>query len=95
MLDGIKHSLPSPQTLERFGKLEHFMQDLTHAIKDLEAHSKERAEKIDAMMNRVDEMYKIYNNGTFLISIAKWGFGTVLALGGGYLMFKQIINGQN
>lgn len=58
-------------------------------------HSKERDIKVDAMVEKVEEMYKVFNNGTFLVSVIKWGFGLLLAVGGGYLMFKQIINGQN
>lgn len=65
-------------------------------------HSRERdvkvdaiVEKIDAIVAKVDEMYKVFNNGTFLVSVIKWGFGLLLAVGGGYLMFKQIIHGQN
>lgn len=58
-------------------------------------HSKERDIKVDEMVARVDEMYKVFNNGSFLVSVVKWGFGITLALGGAYLMIKQIINGQN
>lgn len=58
-------------------------------------HSRERDIKVDEMVARVDEMYRVFNNGSFLVTIVKWGFGVMLALGGAYLMFKQIINGQN
>lgn len=58
-------------------------------------HSRERDIKVDAMVAKVEEMYKVFNNGTFLVSVIKWGFGLLLAVGGGYLMFKQIIHGQN
>lgn len=58
-------------------------------------HSRERDIKVDAMVEKVEEMYKVFNNGTFLVSVIKWGFGLVLAVGGGYLMFKQILHGQN
>lgn len=58
-------------------------------------HSKERDIKVDEMVEKVEEMYKVFNNGTFLVSVVKWFFGLVLAIGGGYLMFKQILNGQN
>jgi hypothetical protein len=65
------------------------------AFEMLLEHSKERDVKVDAMVAKVDEMYKVFNNGTFLVSVVKWGFGLVLAVGGGYLMFKQILHGQN
>lgn len=58
-------------------------------------HSKERDIKVDAMVEKVEEMYKVFNNGTFLVSVIKWGFGLLLAVGGAYLMFKQILYGQN
>lgn len=51
-------------------------------------HSEERDKK-------VDEMYSVFSNGRFLTSVVKWGFGTLLALGGAYLMIKSIIHGQN
>lgn len=71
--------------LERFGQ----------SFELLLEHSKERGVKVDQMVARVDEMYKVFNNGTFLVGVIKWGFGLVLATGGGYLMFKQILHGQN
>lgn len=58
-------------------------------------HSKERDVKVDEMVEKVEEMYKVFNNGTFLVGVVKWGFGLLLAVGGGYLMFKQILHGQN
>lgn len=58
-------------------------------------HSRERDVKVDQMVAKVDEMYKVFNNGTFLVSVVKWFFGLLLALGGGYIMFKDIIHGQN
>lgn len=65
------------------------------AFEMLLEHSRERDVKVDEMVEKVEEMYKVFNNGTFLVSVIKWGFGLLLAVGGGYLMFKQIINGQN
>ena len=65
------------------------------AFEMLLEHSKERDIKVDAMVAKVDEMYKVFNNGTFLVSVIKWGFGLLLALGGAYLMIKSIIHGQN
>jgi len=64
--------------------------DLTVAVKNLENHSLERDKKVDEMVAKVEEMYKVFNNGSFLVSVIKWGFGLLLAIGGGYIMFKQI-----
>lgn len=65
-------------------------------------HSRERdvkvdaiVEKIDAIVAKVDEMYKVFNNGSFLVKVIQWGFGLLLALGGAYLMIKSIIHGQS
>lgn len=61
---------------------------LNSILEMLIKHSEERDKK-------VDEMYSVFNNGRFLTSVVKWGFGTLLALGGAYLMVKSIIHGQN
>lgn len=61
---------------------------LNNILEMLIKHSEERDKK-------VDEMYSVFNNGRFLTSVVKWGFGTLLALGGAYLMVKSIIHGQN
>jgi hypothetical protein len=58
-------------------------------------HSRDRDIKVDQMVARVDEMYKVFNNGTFLVTVVKWFFGLLLAAGGAYLMFKNIFYGQN
>lgn len=61
---------------------------LNATLEELLKHSEERDKK-------VDEMYEVFNNGRFLTSVVKWGFGLLLALGGAYLMVKSIINAQN
>lgn len=61
---------------------------LNATLEELLKHSEERDKK-------VDEMYEVFNNGRFLTTVVKWGFGLLLALGGAYLMVKSIINAQN
>lgn len=61
---------------------------LNATLEELLKHSEDRDKK-------VDEMYEVFNNGRFLTSVIKWGFGLLLALGGAYLMVKSIINAQN
>lgn len=61
---------------------------LNATLGELLKHSEERDKK-------VDEMYEVFNNGRFLTSVIKWGFGLLLALGGAYLMVKSILNAQN
>lgn len=72
-------------------ELEKFRQ----SFKMLLEHSRERDIKVDAMVEKVEEMYKVFNNGTFLVTVIKWGFGLLLAAGGGYMMFKNIFYGQD
>lgn len=71
------------------------LQKFRQSFEMLLEHSKERDIKVDAMVEKVEEMYKVFNNGTFLVSVIKWFFGLLLAVGGGYMMFKQILYGQN
>lgn len=86
--------MPNSEQLEHdFMKRE--LERFAQSFEMLLEHSKERDVKVDEMVARVDEMYKVFNNGTFLVSIVKWFFGLLLAVGGGYLMFKQILHGQN
>lgn len=80
----IEHAIMKEE-LERFRK----------SFEMLLEHSRERDIKVDEMVAKVDEMYKVFNNGTFLVSVIKWGFGLLLAVGGAYIMFKDIIHGQN
>lgn len=86
--------MPNNEKLEHdFMKRE--LERLAQSFEMLLEHSKERDIKVDEMVARVDEMYKVFNNGTFLVSVVKWFFGLLLALGGGYIMFKDILHGQN
>lgn len=83
--EGMAHSSPSPLTLEKFEKMDHIMQDIQESMKRLLQHSEERDKK-------VDEMYKVFSNGNFLISVAKWWFGLLITLGGAYLLFDNIMH---
>lgn len=65
--------------------------ELTQVCRNLEAHSMERDKKVDEMVAKVEDMYKVFNNGSFLVTVIKWIFGTILAIGGGYLMVREII----
>jgi len=67
------------------------LNELTQVCRNLENHSMERDKKVDEMVRKVEEMYKVFNNGSFLVTVIKWSFGTVLAVGGAYLMFKDIL----
>jgi len=54
------------------------------AIERMEEHSRCRDVK-------VDEMYAVFNDGKVATKIAKWMFAFLIALGGAWLMIKQII----
>lgn len=88
VLEGTKHSFPSPETLDRFEKLDHCLMDLTEAIHRLEAHSMDRAKKID-------EMYDYFTRGGNIVWFIKWIFGSAATVGGLIVLYKSIINGQN
>ena len=81
--------------IQRHDEIFQALADLTAAVRNLEVHSMERDKKVDEMYTKVEEMYKVFNNGSFLVKVTQWGFGLLLALGGAYLMIKSIIHGQN
>jgi hypothetical protein len=88
LLEGAKHSVPSPETIARFEKLDLCLQELTAAIKSLENHSHERGKK-------VDEMYEYFTRGSNVVWFIKWIFGTAAAIGGLIIMVKSILNNGN
>ena len=69
--------------------------DLTVAIRNLESRSLERDKKVDEMVAKVEQMYHVFNNGSFLVKLTKWGFATVIAIGGAYIMIRDILHAQN
>jgi hypothetical protein len=68
------------------------LSELTQVCRNLETRVMERDKKVDEMVAKVEEMYKVFNNGSFLVSVIKWGFGLILAIGGAYIMFKDILH---
>lgn len=88
VLEGTKHKTPSPETLERFEKLDQCLQELTFAIRSLESHSIERGKK-------VDEMYEYFIRGGNVVWFIKWIFGTAATVGGLIVLYKSIINNDN
>lgn len=80
---------------ERHDELYKAIAELTIAVKASEERANIRDKKVDEMYTKVEEMYKVFNNGSFLVKVTQWGFGLLLALGGAYLMIKSIIHGQN
>lgn len=65
------------------------------AFQKLLDHSEQRDIKVDAMVKKVDDMYEVFNNGTFLVTVTKWIFGLTIASGGFYIMIRDIIHAQN
>lgn len=68
------------------------LSELTQVCRNLETRAMERDKKVDEMVAKVEEMYEVFNNGSFLVSVIKWGFGLILAIGGAYIMFKDILH---
>jgi hypothetical protein len=68
------------------------LSELTQVCRNLETRVMERDKKVDEMVAKVEEMYEVFNNGSFLVSVIKWGFGLILAIGGAYIMFKDILH---
>lgn len=61
------------------------LKKLNDTLETLLRHSEERDIK-------VDEMYQLYKSGGMVITILKWTFTLIMALGGAYLLLKQIFS---
>lgn len=61
------------------------LKKLNDTLESLLRHSEERDIK-------VDEMYQLYKSGGMVITILKWTFTLIMALGGAYLLLKQIFS---
>lgn len=84
----MQNSRETNQTItEEHLRKEYMMQEelkkLNDTLETLLRHSEERDIK-------VDEMYQLYKSGGMVITILKWTFTLIMALGGGYLLLKQI-----
>lgn len=82
------NSRETNQTItEEHLRKEYMMQEelkkMNDTLETLLRHSEERDIK-------VDEMYQLYKSGDMVITILKWTFTLIMALGGGYLLLKQI-----
>lgn len=88
MLNNKDSQLNIEQHLRNEITMQEELRRLNGILEELLKHSEERDKK-------VDEIYSVFNNGKFLTQVVKWGFGTLLAMGGAYLMVKSIIHEQN
>lgn len=84
----MQNSGETNQTItEEHLRKEYMMQEelkkLNDTLETLLRHSEERDIK-------VDEMYQLYKSGGMVITILKWTFTLIMALGGGYILLKQI-----
>ncbi len=59
------------------------LKKLSGCIEKMMEHSKERDTKIDAM-------YQVFTSGSTIVTVLKFLFGLLIALGGAYLLFKNI-----
>ncbi len=75
------------------------LQKFRQSFEMLLEHSKERDIKVDAMMAKVEEMYKPFTEGrTVGLAIywfGKWSFGVFVGVLGAIMLWKQFIHGQN
>ena len=97
--------MPNSEKLEHdFMKRE--LERFAQSFEMLLEHSKERdvkldemVEKIDAIMTKVDEMYKPFTDGRTVGKavywFGKWAFGVFVGLIGAIMLWKEFIHGQN
>jgi len=83
-------------------KLRETFEKQSECMQKLLEHSKERDVKVEEIVKRMEEiasqnneMYKPFKDAVtvskWVSYLIKWTFGTMLAIGGAYLMYKQIM----
>lgn len=99
VLEGNKHSSPSPETITRLNKIEETLEQMMDSFKD---HSKRSEERIEQIVKEFQEGMKDVKYITELLSNASFmkkffiSTGALLTFfGGTYLLFRDIFHGQN
>ena len=99
VLEGTKHSSPSPETLARLNKIEDTLKEMMDSFKDHSKKSEERIEEIVAEfkegMKDVKYITELLSNASFMKKFFISSGAFVTFIGGTYLMLKAILNGQN
>ena len=99
VLEGTKHSKPSPETLERLEAIESTLEKMMDSFKDHSKRSEERIEEIviefKEGMKDVKAITEFLSNASFMKKFFIGTGGLIGFIGGTYLMFKTILYGQN
>lgn len=97
VLEGTKHSSPSPETLARLNKIEETLEEMVESFKD---HSKKSEERFEEIVKEFKEGMKDVKYITELLSNASFmkkffiSTGSLIAfLGGTYLLFRDVFHG--
>lgn len=81
---------------ETFEKQAECMQQLLEHSKERDVKVEEIVKRMEEIANQNNEMYKPFKDAVtvskWVSYLIKWSFGTMLAIGGAYLMVKQIIS---
>lgn len=99
VLEGAKHSIPSPETLARLNRLD---ETLNMIIKTFNDHSQKSEDRIEQIvlefregMKDVKEVKDFLNNASFLKKFLIGGGSLIGFIGGTYLLFRDIFHGNN
>lgn len=99
LLEGAKHSVPSPETIARLNKIEETLEKMMNDFKD---HSRKSEERIEQIVREFQEGMKDVKYITELLSNASFmkkffiSLGAVITfLGSTYLVIKSIMNNGN
>lgn len=99
VIEGSKHSTPSPETLERLNKIETSLQDMMLSFREHTKRSEERVEEIvlefKAGMKDVKIITELLSNASFMKNFFIKAGVLLSFVGGTYLLFRDIFHGQN
>lgn len=103
LIEGTKHSSPSPETLSRLNKIEESLREITSTFLE---HSQKRDEHMTEILNEfregmkdVKQIKELIGNASFSANLL-WKIGITIGsltvfFASTYLMIKQVIYGQN
>jgi len=99
VLEGTKHSSPSPETIARLEIIEKKINEITETFM---TYSQTRDEHLQIMLSEFREGMKdvkrvtgLLDNSSFMVKFFVGVGSFMMFMGGAYLMLKQIFHGQN
>jgi hypothetical protein len=99
VVEGAKHSIPSPETLSRLNKIEETM---LHIMNSFDEHAKNSEKRIEEIvlefregMKDVKAIQEFLSNASFLKKFLIGGGSFIAFVGGTYLLFRDIFHGNN